>query len=199
MTDDTDDTVSLKEIWGAIPMLSDDVQRWLIVMDETPEGDAEGEEFVYRMLLRTAVAVIEGITFRVVLQASVVGSAQRPDFISQELAKFYEFDENGIAAAPPERSGMLEAIRFGFHAYAQAHDSDYSLGTPDDNWEVIDDIAGLHQQLVAPGRVEDLVVTEEDFVKISRGIGWFLKRWHELLFKCGHALIETTPLQGPVM
>lgn len=55
----TDDTVSLKELWGNVQILSDDVQRWLFVMDETPEGDEEGESFCYRMLLRTAVAVIE--------------------------------------------------------------------------------------------------------------------------------------------
>lgn len=195
----TDDTVSLKDIWGAVQILSDDVQRWLVVMDETPEGDEEGESFVYRMLLRTAVAVIEGITFRLMLHASVVGSAERPDFIGKELAKFYEFDEQGQASAPPSRSGMLEGIRFSFHAYAQAHDAEYRLSSLDVDWQVIDDIAQLHRRLVAPGTVEDVRITEEDFIKISAGIGWFLKRWHELLFSCGHALIESTPLQGPVM
>jgi len=92
-----DNCVSIEEFWNVARKLAGDCSRCLKTMDDF-EPDTPERAFWYRMYARSAFALVEGATYRMMYHAYMASERPGVSFTDEEferLEKAYDFDESG--------------------------------------------------------------------------------------------------------
>lgn len=171
------------EFWAIVDVLKEDARKCVGVHELTEPDDLEGKIFWRRMLARSTFALIDSVTYRLMI-TGYAGHIGRGKSSPEEAEKFYDF--RGECEVKPTfgRSTFAEALEYAFIAFAKGFDSHYRLPKEEAQWESINELELLRDRLDYPDSLADLDLTDADVDVIVNSAKWLTARWEELMDSC---------------
>ena len=143
----------------------------------------EDNQFWRRVYIRSAFALFEGFIFRMKqiacdvhkIRGDVFTDAEIA-FLSEEFTEAVLNDKGEVNTLKKKRFIAIEGnLKFAFKAYSRAFKSNYTLNLGDDGWEAFKYALQVRHRLTHPKNSAQLLVSDEDLLKVEKGFEWFRK------------------------
>lgn len=163
-----------------IMKMNDDITKII----ELERKESKSEEF-RRMAVRTIFSDIEGICFLMKVNALLLGQIKNIDFRREEIAlineESYYLANNGKVKTGRAYLDSKSNFRFVFKILARAKKSDFELDVSGIEWNNYQEAIKIRNRITHPKKLEDLIISEEDYEKAFKVYGWFRDSIEQLL------------------
>ncbi len=163
-----------------IMKMNDDITKII----ELERKESKSEEF-RRMAVRTIFSDIEGICFLMKVNALLLGQIKNIDFRREEIAlineESYYLANNGKVKTGRAYLDSKSNFRFAFKILARAKKSDFELDVSGTEWNNYQEALRIRNRITHPKKLEDMIISEEDYEKAFKVYGWFRDSIEQLL------------------
>lgn len=148
------------------------------------EADQKSEE-LRRISVRALFSGIEVLCYRLKISALVIASDKGIKLKNKEIAMLneesYYLEDNGLAKAKKVYSKITSNLRFVFRIFARVVESNFKLDVGGEDWKKFKRAVEVRNNITHPKGLQDMVISEDDFKKVTDSYDWFVKNLNRLV------------------
>lgn len=149
------------------------------LVDREPES-----EEIRRIVIRSLFSIIEGMCYRMKVNAFLIGRLREIEFTKEELAMIneetYYLNEKGEARIRDFFPSLKSNLRFAFKILAKVFKSDFELVIENAGFENFQKAIDIRNRITHPKGIKDLDISQNDFNNVLRAYGWFISNMRKL-------------------
>ncbi|MDR8394651.1 hypothetical protein NC796_26160 [Aliifodinibius sp. S!AR15-10] len=160
---------------GVKDILEADERKCLIQAGKT------GEQYWYRMFIRSFFAHVEGISNKLKTHALLWNQNNNLEKLTiGELAiineESYSLKSNGKVITHPSFNSTDKTLRFAINVFTKVHDVNFEWNLGEDQrWNDFKDSIKIRNRMTHPKKAKELEFSQEEGDKLFRAHNWFIE------------------------